>query len=259
VLFCQPSPTRFDLCFRLFGTDVRVHPLFWLIAVLLGWNLTLRPLLPGNGLGDLAVWVMVCFVSILLHEFGHIWMGQVFGSHGHILLYGMGGLAIGSTASRPWQRILIYAAGPGMQLLLFAALHVALFVYPVVSPDTPKAVLLLLLLLWQVNLYWPLLNLLPIWPLDGGQIVREICVSASHQRGTLISLWISLIVAAALAINAFLAEGRTGRGFLPWWVPVGMYIGIFFTLFAVGSWQGIQAEQERRRQHYSDELLPWER
>ena len=47
-----------------------------------------------------------------------------------------------------------------------------------------------------INLFWPLLNLLPIWPLDGGQITREACVGAlGQQRGLSISLGISLVVA----------------------------------------------------------------
>ncbi|MFO0843119.1 MAG: hypothetical protein U0797_12115 [Gemmataceae bacterium] len=145
-------------------------PFFWVMSVILGWNLTTNPVLSDNGMLDLAVWVLACFVSILLHEFGHIWMGQVFGSHG-IVLHSMGlRLAVGSNRlSRGWQRVLVSAAGPGIELLLWAALFGLLYAGYRPEPGTPLSLLVWILL--TINLYYgALLNLLPIWPLDGGQI-----------------------------------------------------------------------------------------
>jgi Zn-dependent protease len=270
-----------DLRFRLFGVDVRIHPLFWLITAMLGWNATKDPLLPGNGLGDLAVWMLAVFLSILLHEFGHIWMGQVFGSRGHIVLHGMGGLAVGATASQGWKRILICAAGPAIQLVLFAILVSALLTSVIPLPDrlhTPvwealkwiirtigillppggemaPGLQLLLMDLLYINLLWPIVNLLPVWPLDGGQITREVCVGVTGQRGILISLWISFVVGVTLAINALL--GPSGKAFIPY-APTSMWMAILFALFALSSWQAIQFEQARQRESYGDDL-PWER
>src|SRR5207302_5403914 len=60
----------------------------------------------------LLIWIACTFVSILIHELGHVFMGRLFGSHGHIVLYSFGGLAIGSSALRSrWQRIAVYFAG----------------------------------------------------------------------------------------------------------------------------------------------------
>ena len=69
---CEPGHTRFDWCFRLFGTDVRVHPFFWIAILLLGGD---------QGDPWLTVyWVVIVFVSILVHEFGHViamrWAGD---------------------------------------------------------------------------------------------------------------------------------------------------------------------------------------
>ena len=95
MLLADPQPTPFDLRFRLFRTHVRIHPLFWLIAVMLGWGYThLHRPATGNIVGDLALWVGCVFVSILVHEFGHALTGRLFGSHAHIVLYGFGGLGI---------------------------------------------------------------------------------------------------------------------------------------------------------------------
>ena len=85
------APTAYDLRFRLLGVPVRIHPLFWLVACLLG-----GPWLEGRwGAGYLLLWVACVFVSILVHELGHVLAGRAFGARGHILLYSFGGLAIG--------------------------------------------------------------------------------------------------------------------------------------------------------------------
>src|SRR6185436_3070814 len=97
---------------------VRVSPWFWVITAAMGW---------GGGperdreffVQRLIIWIVCVFVSILVHELGHVLAGRLFGSEGHIVLYGMGGLAIGSSAlERRWQRIVVYAAGPAAGFLL---------------------------------------------------------------------------------------------------------------------------------------------
>jgi stage IV sporulation protein FB len=268
--FSDPNATPLDLRFRLFGTPVRVHPLFWLIMALLGWRTPDRAILPGNGIGDVLVWVACAFFSILLHEFGHVWMGSVFGARGqYVVLHSMGGLAFNADAPRRWQRILISAAGPGIQLLLFGVLVGVLATgvvgYAVSRRGLAEMELWELILqvalgdLLIMNLFWPLLNLLPIWPLDGGQITREVFTGVSPRQGVIASLWTSLIVSAALALNsALVAFGQ------PALIPVvGHYFGstfmaLFFALFAFGSFQAISEESRRRRRYWDDEL-PWER
>jgi Zn-dependent protease len=243
VLLYEPEQTPYDLRFRLFGIRVRVHPLFWLITALLGWNQANAAEAGDKVLLNLALWVACVFVSILLHELGHVLTGRLFGSDGHIVLYSFGGLAVGASNLRPaWQRVLVYAAGPAVQLALFAAIWGALLSGWVVERGTPLA-LIVGMLLW-INLAWPILNLLPIWPLDGGQITREICSAASRTNGVVISLWISLVVSAALAVNAVL--GMNGRAVIPY-MPVSTFMAIFFGLFAYSSFQALQMERSRGR------------
>ena len=62
------------------------------------------------------LWIACVFLSILLHEFGHVWAGRGFGSDASIVLYSFGGLAVGASDQRlRWQRIIVYLAGPGIQ------------------------------------------------------------------------------------------------------------------------------------------------
>jgi Zn-dependent protease len=251
----DPGPTQFDLRFRVFGVPVRVHPLFWVLSAALGWDLTKSE----HGLRALLVWILCCFVSILLHELGHVWMGQAFGSRGHIVLYSFGGLAIGSNdQARRWQRIAVSFAGPGIQLLLWAVLKGAVGYSwsPFrVSASWPPLLLDGLGMMLFINFAWAMLNLLPVWPLDGGMIAREVCEAASRSRGVIISLRISLVVAAFLAVNALMAYN--GRPLVPY-LPGGLYVAILFALLAFGSYQALQFEQDRRRRYWDDDL-PWSR
>src|SRR5262249_18087715 len=125
VMLLEPEQTQYDLRFSILGIRVRVHPLFWLTSVILGWNLVNVPEIgTGNGLLNLVLWVACVFVWILLHEMGHVVMGRLFGSEGHIVLLAFGGLAIGSANLRErWQRIAVSAAGPAIQLVLWGILY----------------------------------------------------------------------------------------------------------------------------------------
>ncbi|MBY0233232.1 MAG: hypothetical protein K2W96_28460 [Gemmataceae bacterium] len=203
MLLHEPPPTPFDLRFRLFGTRVRIHPGYWLIALLLGWGYAQVPRFSQNGLPELGLWVLAATFSILLHEFGHVWAGRAFGNKGEILLQSMGGLALGANAGLSrWSSIAVSLAGPAIQLAFWAALLPAWNSRP--SFRSYVVLVLLLEMLWFINLYWALLNLLPAWPLDGGQVARELAVMASPRHGKAISLWLSLILSAALLANTLM-------------------------------------------------------
>jgi Zn-dependent protease len=270
-MLADPNATPFDLRFRLFGVPVRVHPMFWLVSALLGWRMP--GLLSYNGLGDVAVWIVCAFLSILLHEFGHVWMAQAFGGRGQsISLYSMGGLAYNATAPSRWQRILILLAGPGIQLMLFAVLLgldlAGVLDYRLTrqaAGEMPLGQLILrvaLLDLLIMNLFWPILNLLPIWPLDGGQVTREVATGISPSRGVQVSLWLSVIVAAVLAVNAIMPY-LNQRPFIPYvgGFFVGTFLAIFFALFAVSSFQALQTARVGQRRYWDedDDEVPWRR
>jgi Zn-dependent protease len=238
---------------------VRVHPLFWLVSALLGWPLV------EAGFQYLLIWIGCVFVSILIHELGHVFMGRLFGADGYIVLYSFGGLAIGSNhVPRRYQRILVSAAGPGAQFLFFGLIYLALKLWVSSGSATdvfdPASELLvrLLFMLWWINLFWPLFNLLPIWPLDGGMITREVCEGASPERGRAVSLGISAVVSGVLAVHVLLA--MNGQPLIPYlgWLR-GWYMGLFFALFCISSFQALQAENSRRRRSGWDDDLPWER
>jgi Zn-dependent protease len=260
VFLLEPERTPYDLRFRLFRTDVRVHPMFWVLSAFLGW-----PLLRALGPLYLLIWVVCVFFSILVHEFGHVAAGRYFGSPGYIVLYSFGGLAVGSSnLGRRWQRVVVYLAGPAAQFALLGLVWLAQWAYVnylllQVGFEASLPVLHVFGMLWWINLYWPLLNLLPIWPLDGGKVSREVCQAASRENGTSISLGISGTLAGILAVHCLMNSPGYGRPLIPYleWLG-GFFAAIFFAMFCVQSFMEMQQEKQRRRS-WEDDYLPWER
>lgn len=150
----------------------------------------------ASDLPGILLWTIVVFFSILVHELGHAFCGQHFGAMPGIHLHGLGGLAIfpGGNFSRG-QNIAVSAAGPAASLTLgFGALLVA-SVFP---PSSRSANLLLSNLIW-INFFWTFINLLPILPLDGGQIARD-ALGPSRRE---VTRWLGVICAGVIAYWAF--------------------------------------------------------
>ncbi len=266
-MFFEPSQTQFDLRFRLFGTAVRVNPWFWIVSAAMGWGA--GPERERHFLPHLLIWIACVFVSILIHEFGHVMAGRLFGSDGHIVLYGMGGLAIGSSGlDRRWQRIVVYAAGPGAGFLLLGVIWGGVKLSGVGEKGLPDwAVAAYDSMVW-INLAWGLVNLLPVYPLDGGQISRDVCSGLWHDRGVRISLGLSALVAALIAAHALameLSKGYVERmiGLVAAWgswsvyllYVGGWYIALFFGMLALSSFMTLQQLERQHREwekHWDD-------
>jgi Zn-dependent protease len=79
----------------------------------------------------------------------------------------------------------------------------------------------------EINLLWSLINLLPIWPLDGGQASQILLSFYDRSRGVRWSHVVSLLVAGSAALFAFTWTSE-------------MFLTIFFALFAVINFQILQ-------------------
>jgi stage IV sporulation protein FB len=246
-MFFEPARTPFDLNFRLLGVWVRVHPMHWLVSVLLG------PPLDG-GLVYVMAWVICVFLSVLLHEMGHIMMGRLFGSDGHIILYIFGGLAVPDRRlSNRWQRKAVSFAGPLVQLVLAGLLYAGWHAAAAGGYQAPKKVEVVYDFLLEINIGWALLNLLPIWPLDGGRISREICTGLSSRHGVRASLVLSIVVSGFLAVTCLAA--LLERPILPYTeVFASPYMALFFASFALGSIMALNQEASARRERNYE---PW--
>jgi stage IV sporulation protein FB len=248
MLFFQvPPPTRYDLRFNLAGFPVRVHPLFWLITVLLGYS--------SGDIVQILVWVVVVFISILIHELGHALAFRRYGLSSQIVLHFAGGLTVpestqwgsrwANVALGPNQNIFISLAGPGAGFLL-AALAVAgvllaggsiittrlLGFIPIpgfaVLPFGGNVLNIFVTALLWVNIFWGIINLLPVFPLDGGNVTRNVLIQADPVDGVRKSLWVSVIAGALIALAAFF--------FLR-----SLYMAFLFGFLAFQSYQSLQA------------------
>lgn len=224
-MLATPASTDYDLRFRLLGIPTRVHPLFWLVAVMLGG------LGQAGGL-QLVTWVGCVFVSILVHEYGHGLTARALGYRSSVVLYALGGLCSSEGRQSPGERLLVLVMGPGAGFLLFATAVAAAFVaWGVTLPEALAMVRLgpadlarsgagrllaggeaayyVFYYLFYINFFWGALNLLPVWPLDGGQIAA-VLFGRSGAAGARRAGWLSLATAGALAAAAVIG----GRWFI---------------------------------------------
>lgn len=259
-MFAEPPRTPYDLNFRLFGFPVRVHPFFWLGSALLGADLL------NAGIQYLLIWIAVVFVSILVHEMGHALAFRSFGSDSHIVLWMFGGLTVPySGIGRRWKRIVATLAGPVAGFILCGLVYGSnkLFDWGLANGVTIAYLYGALVL---VNLYWGIFNLLPVIPLDGGQVSRELCEGKWRGRGLQVALKISVGFAAAVALFSVLCwiEARQDGGpvtdHLPSWIPRGgIFTAILFAILAVQNYQILQ--QVGRGYYYEppDDRVSWEK
>lgn len=190
MIFTESAPTPFDMRFRLLGVPVRIHPMFWLVALMLGGSGT-----PQSA----AIWVVAVLISVLVHELGHALLQRRFGGAPSIVLYGFGGLAMAPGVARStWRNIAVSLAGPLAGFALAGIVDAGVRFAGV--PQSRVAVALLNDLL-LINIFWSVLNLAPIWPLDGGQVARELLVALLHpSRGVVVSLVLSIVVAVIVGV-----------------------------------------------------------
>jgi len=147
------------------------------------------------GMPRALLWAPVLFISVLVHELAHAATIGVFGyGASAIVLGGIGGATFNRRQARPWQDMLISAAGP----LSSFALAFALTLLPPLRDRFFQELLPLLLL---ANVWWGIFNLLPVGPLDGAGIVRNFLRLFLNERTAfMISVWISIVVGTAVAL-----------------------------------------------------------
>lgn len=238
MILSEPPRSRYDINFKFLGFPVRISPYFWLVVLLLGAG-------AGSAQG-LVLWGVAVFVGILVHELGHALAMRWYGFSPEIILYGGGGLtsfnaqlSSGRAFMSRWDSIFISAAGPLAGFALFGAICIFLSFFGIdpiafaLGGSQPKGVsilrvfsapfVILLAMEMEICLFWGILNLMPVFPLDGGQIARELFLIKNPHTGTEQSLKLSFMVAVGLAIAAILYNQT--------------WIGIFFGFFAFNSWQ----------------------
>ena len=246
MIIGEPPRTQGDLHFKVFGFPVRISPWFWLVAALLS-----RVTEPQR----LLIWIIAVLLSILIHELGHAFAFRYFGVSSHVVLYHFGGLAVPDDIStgygfsgrlqEPRSQIIISAAGPFAQIATAFALSIVLRVggmevlFPIPFLDSilqpPGGGLIIpsgplrdfVQFFMGISVYWALLNLVPVYPLDGGQIARHLFVLFGGGNAIAQSLMLSIFTGGAIAFYALTRNH--------------MYLGVMFGMLAYSSYTALQS------------------
>jgi stage IV sporulation protein FB len=205
-----------------FSTQVRISVFFPVLIVLLGLKFGLHLGLVFGGL---------LFVTVLLHEFGHVTAARLTGgSADEILIWPLGGLAFVQPAGTFGSRFLTSAAGPMVNLMLcivtFPAVywsdHTADAINPFVMPAVEfgsETVSSLFVLLFAASWLQLLVNLIPVYPLDGGRMLQScLALRWDSQTTTTIYIYVGFACAFVMMIVGLVSEAAI------WLVIVGALV-----------------------------------
>jgi Zn-dependent protease len=212
--------------FRLFGVPIRVEPFFVIVALLLGFHL--------EPLWVVFAWVVIVFVSVLLHELAHAITYRALGQRSAIVLHAFGGFTIPTgggrrVLSKP-ASIAVSVSGAFAQLLLLwlpaRQLMNSASVQDALLPWNGQSFNWFVVLYYvaYVNLWWAIFNLLPIRPLDGGHVIE-----------TLVGFENACKFSIAFGVGAGIFALREFQG--------SYMAGLFMFLFAFMNYRDLKADR----------------
>lgn len=158
-----------------------------------GFYLFMLVVVIANG-APLGVWLAVFMaVLTLLHELGHALAARAAGARAEISLDFLVGYAafVPTRPLRRWERAGISLAGPGVQIIVSVIVLLAMGEHPlhpgIHASDAARA-------LWWAGPVIGLFNLLPILPLDGGNVVLAGMEVFFPRKSRLVMLYVSLAI-----------------------------------------------------------------
>lgn len=179
---------------------------------------------------------LALFLIVMLHEFGHaLACRQVGGTANQIVLWPLGGVAYVDPPPRPGATLWSIAAGPLVNVVLLPVLLVTLTLsrslgWAQAMPDLYK----LLRALWYIDVVLLVFNMLPIYPLDGGQILRSL-------------LWFVVGRARSLMVATILGFlGVAGFIILALWIH-SVWFGVLAVFMLMNCWGGLRQAQALSR------------
>lgn len=190
--------------FRVFGIQLAVHVSFVLLLGYFAWDGWMNGGVVGASWELLLVFLF--FTCVVLHELGHSLTARRYGVQvPRILLMPIGGMAeFDRIPRRPRAELLITIAGPAVNFVVAAAL------LPAVWTDLWSEIAVpayghqqLLIELAAANVVMGTFNLLPVFPMDGGRILRALLATRiDYLRATYWAALVGKILAAVFALVA---------------------------------------------------------
>jgi len=190
--------------FRLFGITVYLH---WAWFILAAYYVQYRTHIYSSSTWTLLEFLCL-FLIVLIHEFGHQLACRSVGGTTHdIVLWFFGGVAYVSPPQRPGAQLWSIAAGPLVNVILIPILSALVLASSHLGwYDTNPDAYDLIHHVWYINIYLLVFNMLPIYPLDGGQILRSLLwFPFGRANSLLITSIIGFIGVALLILLALLS------------------------------------------------------
>jgi Zn-dependent protease len=214
--------------FRFSGIDLFLHWSWFLVAA---FEIESR-----KGRYSSVTWNVVeylaLFLIVMLHEFGHaLACRQVGGTANQIVLWPLGGVAYVNPPPRPGATLWSIAAGPLVNVVLLPVLAVAFVLsrslgWAEAMPDLHK----LVRAVFMIDVVLLVFNMLPIYPLDGGQILRSL-------------LWFVIGRARSLMVATILGFlGVAGFIGLAFWIH-SVWFGAIAVFMLMNCWGGLRHAQ----------------
>lgn len=221
--------------FRVAGIQVYLHWSWFLVAV---FELTTRRGAYGSPVWNAAEYLAL-FGIVLLHEFGHaLACRSVGGQADQIVLWPLGGVAYVRPPPRPGAVLWSIAAGPLVNVALFTLLTAWSMLAWSDAESIPRELWRLWRAVWFINLALLVFNMLPIYPLDGGQILRALLwFWLGPARSLQVAAGIGLVGTAGLAVLAFFLKS----------IWVGLVVA-FIGMNCWAGWQQARALRQRERE-----------
>ncbi len=209
---------------------VLISNFFWITAALIGW-------IYSRSLIGTIIWIGIVFISVLWHELGHALTSKFFGQKPRIELISFGGLTYpeGPKLSL-WKEFIVVFNGPlfGFSLFIFTTI---ILKFPYVAES---GFVNFFQTFRNVNLFWTVVNLLPVLPLDGGQLIRIIFESIFRVKGFCYALLASMVIAFGISLMFFFIQS--------------VLIGALFFLFAFQNFESWRKTRGRSEADQSDTL-----
>jgi Zn-dependent protease len=214
--------------FRVAGIDVSLHWSWFLIAA---YEVSIERR-AYTSIGWPIAEYLALFLIVMLHEFGHaLACRQTGGTANNIVLWPLGGVAYVDPPQRPGAMLWSLAAGPLVNVALFPILYAAVaFATSAGWAMTTPNLYHLLGMIQLINKWLLIFNMLPIYPLDGGQILRSLLwFGIGRARSLLVAVVVGFAGVAVMIGWALLAESG--------------WIAILAAFILMNCWSGLRYAQ----------------
>jgi Zn-dependent protease len=227
--------------FRLSGIDVFLHLSWFLVAVI---EISSR-----RGTYSSPVWnafeYLALFLIVLVHEFGHqLACRQVGGATNYIILWPFGGVAYVNPPPRPGATLWSIAAGPLVNVVLIPVLLMLGMLSRSLGGSGTDFQALLVSIQW-INIGLLVFNMMPVYPLDGGQILRSLLWFLLGRARSLMAATVIGVLGAVGLLALAWSRGNTWLGL----------ISMYLLMNCWGGWQHARAlwrlEKLPRREGYA--------